>query len=72
MRLVKQLPEAGVSVVLISHNLEEVISVADRAVVLRQGKNVGTVEATDRNHEEIVSLIVGGSAGTRTGMSNSE
>ena len=60
LRLVRQLPATGVSVILISHNLEEVISVADRAVVLRQGRKVGEVEATQENHEKIVSLIVGG------------
>jgi ABC-type sugar transport system ATPase subunit len=62
LRLVRQLPEAGVAVILISHNLEEVISVADRAVVLRQGNKVGEVSATESNHERIVSLIVGGQA----------
>jgi ribose transport system ATP-binding protein len=61
LRLVKQLPEAGVAVILISHNLEEVITVADRAVVLRQGRKVGEVQATEENHETMVSLIVGGS-----------
>lgn len=60
LRLIKQLPEADVAVILISHNLEEVISVADRAVVLRQGTKVGEVEATHDNHEAMVSMIVGG------------
>jgi ABC-type sugar transport system ATPase subunit len=62
LRLVRQLPEAGVSVILISHNLEEVIEVADRAVILRQGTMVGQVEATAANHQKMVSLIVGGDA----------
>ena len=62
LRLIRQLPQVGVAAVLISHNLEEVISVADRAVVLRQGKKVGEVEATEDNHEAIVSMIVGGQA----------
>jgi D-xylose transport system ATP-binding protein len=62
LRLVRQLPEAGVAVILISHNLEEVIAVADRAVILRQGKMVGQVEAKAENHEKIVALIVGGQA----------
>lgn len=60
LRLIKKLPDAGVAVVLISHNLEEVIEVADRAVVLRQGNKVGEAAATSANHEQIVSLIVGG------------
>jgi ABC-type sugar transport system ATPase subunit len=59
LRLVRQLPAAGVAVILISHNLEEVIEVADRAVVLRQGRKVGEVQATQRNHEAIVGMIVG-------------
>ncbi|WP_421950830.1 ATP-binding cassette domain-containing protein [Pelagibacterium sp.] len=62
LRLVKQLPHTGVSVIIISHNLEEVISVADRAVVLRQGQFVGEVPAIQENHETIVSMIVGGSS----------
>jgi ABC-type sugar transport system ATPase subunit len=67
LRLVRQLPEVGVAVILISHNLEEVISVADRAVILRQGKKVGEVEATQENHETMVSMIVGGQAPATNG-----
>jgi D-xylose transport system ATP-binding protein len=66
LRLIRQLPAVGVAVILISHNLEEVISVADRAVILRQGKKVGEVEATEDNHETMVSLIVGGQAAPST------
>ncbi|MGY2872819.1 D-xylose transport system ATP-binding protein [Marmoricola sp. URHA0025 HA25] len=62
LRLVKQLPATGISVMIISHNLEEVIEVADRAVVLRQGRFVGQCEATSDRHEEMVSMIVGGVA----------
>ncbi|ROS43972.1 ATP-binding cassette domain-containing protein [Amycolatopsis thermoflava] len=72
LRLVRQLPENGISVILISHNLEEVISVADRAVVLRQGKMVGEVAATAENHETIVSLIVGGRTPLINGQSSHE
>lgn len=71
LRLVRQLPGTGVAVVLISHNLEEVISVADRAVILRQGRLVGGVEATEANHETIVSLIVGGKPASGNGQPNS-
>jgi D-xylose transport system ATP-binding protein len=58
-RLIKRLPEEGVSVILISHSLEQVIDVADRAVVLRGGRKVGEVTSSPDNHERIVSLIVG-------------
>jgi D-xylose transport system ATP-binding protein len=59
LRMVKRLPEQGVSVLIISHNLEEVLAVADRCVVLRQGVKAGECQATQDNHEKIVSLIVG-------------
>jgi ABC-type sugar transport system ATPase subunit len=62
LTMVKRLPSAGVSVLLISHNLDQVLSVSDRAVVLRQGRKIGEVAATAENHEQIVSMIVGGVA----------
>jgi D-xylose transport system ATP-binding protein len=57
--LVRRLPERGVAVLLISHNLEHVTQVADRAVVLRQGRTVGEAAPTAANHEALVSMIVG-------------
>jgi len=62
LELVRRLPDEGVAVLLISHNLEHVAAVADRAVVLRQGRSVGEAVPTAGNHEALVSLIVG--AGT--------
>jgi len=57
--LVKRLPERDISVILISHNLDHVMQVADRAVVMRRGRSVGEATPTAENHERIVSLIVG-------------
>lgn len=58
--LVKSLPEHGIAVLLISHNLDHVMDVADRAVVLRRGRVVGEEIPTPETHEHLVSLIVGG------------
>jgi ABC-type sugar transport system ATPase subunit len=58
-RLIRRLPEAGISVILISHNLEQVMEVADRAVVLRQGRLAGTTTPTPDNHHQLVSWIIG-------------
>jgi ABC-type sugar transport system ATPase subunit len=57
--LVARLPGQGVAVILISHNLEQVAEVADRAVVLRQGRLMGEAAPTADNHEALVSMIVG-------------
>jgi D-xylose transport system ATP-binding protein len=70
LRLVRQLPHNGVAVILISHNLEEVIAVADRCVILRQGKLAGEVPATPANHEAMVSLIVGGQPALTNGQTS--
>jgi D-xylose transport system ATP-binding protein len=59
LRLIKEAPEQGVSVIVISHNLEHVMEVADRAVVLRQGHYIGETEPTAENHERLVAMIVG-------------
>jgi D-xylose transport system ATP-binding protein len=59
LELVRRLPERGIAVLLISHNLEHVAQVADRAVVLRQGRTVGEAVPTAANHEALVSMIVG-------------
>jgi D-xylose transport system ATP-binding protein len=60
--LVRRLPDSGVAVVLISHNLEHVAQVAHRAVVLRQGRLAGEAAPTEDNHEALVAMIVGASS----------
>jgi D-xylose transport system ATP-binding protein len=62
LELVARLPGQGIAVLLISHNLEQVAAVADRAVVLRQGRSVGEAVPSADNHEALVSLIVGAGA----------
>ena len=59
-RVVKDLRGRGVSVIWISHRLGEVRELADRVVVLRDGRNAG--EITDRGeieHERMIRLMVG-------------
>ncbi|HWM08525.1 MAG TPA: ATP-binding cassette domain-containing protein [Solirubrobacteraceae bacterium] len=61
LRLIKEAPEHGVAVIVISHNMEHVIEVADRAVVLRQGRYVGEEKPTEETQERLVAMIVGSS-----------
>jgi D-xylose transport system ATP-binding protein len=63
LRLVSRLPERGVSVIIISHNLEQVAEVADRVMVLRRGAKVGEAPPDAEHHDRIVSLIVGAQTG---------
>jgi len=58
--LVLRLRAENHAVVVISHALDHVIEVADRAVVMRRGRTVGEAVPTPDNRQLIVSLIVGG------------
>ena len=60
--LIAQLRDEGNAVILITHNMEHVIELADRAVVLRQGRKVGELKPGRENQQELVSLIVGAEA----------
>jgi ABC-type sugar transport system ATPase subunit len=58
--LIDRLRQANYAVIVISHALDHVIDIADRAVVLRRGRKVGEEVPTRDNQQRIVSLIVGG------------
>src|SRR5690606_35264235 len=57
--LIERLRERGLGVVLISHNMADVRAVADRAAVLRLGRNAGDFPVQDTPYEEIVAAITG-------------
>ena len=58
--LIRRLREHGTAVVVVSHAMDHVMEVADRAVVLRRGRKVGELVPSADTYQEIVSLIVGG------------
>jgi D-xylose transport system ATP-binding protein len=64
LRLVRQLADNGLSVVLISHNLNDVFQVADRIAVLYLGKMAAQVRANDMKSNEVVELITTGRSGS--------
>jgi ribose transport system ATP-binding protein len=57
--LVRKLKESGVSVIYISHFLEEVESIADRFTVLRDGQTVATGDAPEFDRDRVVEQMVG-------------
>jgi ABC-type sugar transport system ATPase subunit len=62
--LIVELRARGLAVLIISHNLEHVFSVADRICVMKNGNVVGVVRTADADHDRIVRMIVSGSAAT--------
>ncbi len=55
----RKLTEAGLSVVFISHKLQEVMAISDRVIVLRSGKVVTSVETAETNPSELAERMVG-------------
>ena len=58
--LIERLRSTNYAVIVISHALDHVIDIADRAVVMRRGRKVGEEIPSRANQQRIVSLIVGG------------
>ena len=61
--LLRKLKSEGHAVVYISHFIEEVKDVADRFIVLRDGRNAGGGPTSEATHDDIVALMVGRSVG---------
>jgi ribose transport system ATP-binding protein len=57
--LIRRLKERGVSVVFISHHLDEVFEICDRGTVLRDGEYIDTVDLAQVSEEDIIRLMVG-------------
>ena len=57
--IVAQLKRDGIAIIYISHHLQEIFQVADRATVLRDGRYIATVPVEKSDENEIVSLMVG-------------
>jgi ribose transport system ATP-binding protein len=57
--VIERLKTEGVTVVYISHRLAEVNRIADRVVVLRDGRNAGSLTREAINHDNLVRLMVG-------------
>lgn len=57
--MILKLKNEGVSIIYISHRLEELKKIADTLTILRDGKKVGELEAGDASIDEIVKLMVG-------------
>ncbi|MFN0207781.1 MAG: ABC transporter ATP-binding protein, partial [Planctomycetota bacterium] len=59
LTIVERLRASGVSLVLVDHKLHEVLSVCSRVVVLRRGKVVTEVDATQTNANDLSAAMVG-------------
>jgi len=59
LNLIRRLRDQGVTVVLISHRMPDVFTVADRVIVMRRGRKVADKKISQSSPEEVTGLITG-------------
>ena len=63
--LINRLKKQGISIIYISHRLEEVFEICDRVTVLRDGKNAGQAVVSETKRSELIKMMVGREIGER-------
>lgn len=58
-KIVKQLKKDGVTIIYISHRLDEIFEICDRVSILRDGEMIKTLNTAETNRQELISLMVG-------------
>lgn len=57
--ILKNMKEKGCSIIIITHKLNEVMSISDRVSILRKGEYIGTVNTSETNEAELTEMMVG-------------
>jgi D-xylose transport system ATP-binding protein len=58
-KLMNELAEQGVSIIMISSELEEVIGMSDRVMVMHEGRSNGILDISEATQEKIMALATG-------------
>lgn len=59
LAIIRDLRAQGISIIFITHHLEEALNICDRVTVLRDGRNVGTAAIGDVTLDDIIRMMVG-------------
>ena len=59
LKLIQELKEKNCTCIYVSHRLDEVFEICERATVLRDGKLVGTIETSTTSRDELVGMMIG-------------
>jgi ribose transport system ATP-binding protein len=64
-KIIGQLKAEGIGIIYISHRMEEVLMLADRVTILRDGRYIGDLTRAEATHDKIVAMMVGRAFSTR-------
>jgi ribose transport system ATP-binding protein len=59
-KLIRKLADEGVAVIMVSSELEEIIGLADRVLVMHEGRSTGILDRDEISEESIMQLATGG------------
>ncbi len=59
LKIMRNLKEKGVSILFVSHKLEEIYRICDRITVFRDGEFIGTKRTNDLPYNELITMMVG-------------
>lgn len=62
--LIRKLREEGITIIYISHRMDEIMSLSDRVTIMRDGRVVTTLVTAETTQKEIIALMVGRELGT--------
>jgi ribose transport system ATP-binding protein len=57
--VIEGLKEQSISIIYVSHKIEEVLQISDRITVLRDGNYIGTIDSSEGSQQKIVQMMVG-------------
>jgi simple sugar transport system ATP-binding protein len=63
--LIRQLHDQGVTVLMISHNMKDVLAVAERVAILKNGIKIGECLASGLTSEQLATMVMTGNLGNR-------
>ncbi|MEX5669563.1 sugar ABC transporter ATP-binding protein, partial [Pseudomonas neuropathica] len=58
-KILDELRRKGVCIVYVSHRMDEIFRICDRATVLKDGKTVGTLELADITERGLIEMMIG-------------
>jgi ribose transport system ATP-binding protein len=58
-KIIKELKQSGITILYVSHRLEEIFQICDRATILRDGEYITTVEVKNTPKNELIRMMVG-------------
>jgi simple sugar transport system ATP-binding protein len=58
-KIIKEINKMGITIILITHKLQEILAITDRITVLRKGEVVKTLQTNQTNERELAKLMIG-------------